>query len=424
VAEKITMPKLGFDMAEGTLIRWVRSEGERVNKGEVLAEIETDKATVEVESQASGVMLKHLVQEGTSVPVGNAIAILGEEDEEIDLETLLQGTPAEAEEVAQETAISPQPSIEPPVQGITGKEARLPAGARVSPLARRLAREHNLDLTSLQGTGQDGRIVKKDVEAAIASTGVGPLGSAVPSTPFPLPLMTTEELPSQETIEVPLSKFRSLIGRRMTSAKQGIPHFYVTADFDVGSLMNLRAELNEHLPEGEKISVNDFIVKSSALALRQFPNLNASFNNDRITRYGEINIGIAVAMEEGLLTVVLRDADRKSIRTLSNEARTIIARAREGRVRPEDVEGSTFTVSNLGMFNVENFAAIINPPQAAVLAIGSVFETPVIKEGQIVIGKRLKATISADHRVTDGAEVAQWLQVLRVYIEDPLKLLL
>jgi pyruvate dehydrogenase E2 component (dihydrolipoamide acetyltransferase) len=422
MAEKITMPKLGFDMAEGTLIRWVKSEGEQITKGDVLAEIETDKATVEVEAQSVGVMRKHIVQEGTVVPVGSVIAVIGDEQEEIDYDSLLITEPSIETPEVKEPA--PEESVTEVETAHDEKEGHFPGGVKASPLARRVANEMGINLTTITGTGQDGRIVKKDVEQAIAEPGTRTSAAMKTAVPRAIPQVVESAVPPGETVEIPLSKLRSIIGKRMTSAKQNVPHFYLTGEFDAGPLMDLRQALNERLPEGEKLSVNDFIVRAAALALRQFPNLNASLQDDKIRRHGEINVGIAVAVEDGLLTVVVRNTDQKSLRTISQSSRTAISRARDGRVRPEDVEGSTFTVSNLGMFDIENFIAIINPPEACILAIGTVMDVPVVKEGEIVPGKRFKATLSADHRVTDGAEAAQWLQVFKTMIEDPLKLLI
>jgi len=419
MAETITMPKLGFDMEEGTLIRWVKSEGEQVTKGDILAEIETDKATVEVEAQSVGILRKHVVQEGSIVPVGSVIAVLGDEEEEIDLEALLQEVPVAAEIEPQETTsatsqIETESESTPPTPEDNGK---FPEGVKASPIARRLAKDMGVDLRTLSGSGPGGRIVKQDVEEAMESTKapvMDALGLQIP------PLSGTVS----DSTTVPLTKLRSLIGRRMTAAKQELPHFYLTAEYDASPLMDLRSEINMRLPEGEKLSVNDFIVKAAALALRQFPNLNATLEGDQILRHGEINIGIAVAVEDGLLTIVIRNADLQPLRAISLSAREAIGRAREGRVRPEDVEGSTFTVSNLGMFDIENFIAIINPPEAAILAVGSVMNVPVVQDGEIVPGKRLKVTLSSDHRVTDGAEAAKWLQVFKEFVEDPLKLLI
>jgi pyruvate dehydrogenase E2 component (dihydrolipoamide acetyltransferase) len=411
------MPKLGFDMAEGILIRWVKSEGEQVAKGDILAEIETDKATVEVEAQSSGIMRKQVVAEGSIVPVGIIIAVLGDADEDIDFDALLQQAPDGPASESQEPATTPQTVETEPVKPIPDADGKLPGGVKASPIARRLAEEKGINIRTVSGSGQGGRIVRQDVEAAIESMTSGTADH--PRTRKP---QVSEVL--SEATTVPLSKLRTLIGRRMAAAKQEVPHFYLTAEYNASPLMDLRSELNQRLPEDEKLSVNDFIVKAAALALRQFPNLNATLQGDQILRHGEINVGIAVAVEDGLLTVVVRDADLQSIRAISTFAKDAIGRAREGHVRAEDVEGSTFTVSNLGMFDIENFIAIINPPEAAILAVGTVMDVPVVEDGEVVPGKRFKVTLSSDHRVTDGAEAAQWLQVFKEYVEDPIKLLL
>ncbi len=411
MAEVVKMPKLGFDMAEGKLIRWLVAESETIQKGQVLAEIETDKATVEVEAPAGGRVHKHLVAEDTFVPVGRPIAIIAELDESVDIEALIGQTAAEVEAAAAAEA--------PATEGLpfTSEEAeaeKAPA-ARVaaSPIARRMAREYGLDLHTIPGSGQGGRVVKKDIEAALATIPV----AAAPRGPAAFAAPRASE-------RVPLSRLRGAIGRRMTAAKQTVPHFYVTSEIAVDALLSLRAQLNDALPEEEKLSVNDFIVKAAALALREFPNLNSSLEGESIIRHGSIHIGIAVALEQGLMTVVARDADIKPLRTLAAEIRTTVGRAREGKVRPEDVEGSTFTVSNLGMFDVDHFIAIINPPEAAILAIGSAREFPALRGGIWVPEQRMKVTLSADHRITDGAEAAGWLQVFKRVIEAPAMLLL
>ena len=406
MAEAVNMPKLGFDMADGTLVRWMRSEGEHVEKGQVLAEIETDKATVEVEASISGTVLKHVIEEGAIVPIGNPIAIVGDEGEEFDLEALLGSATEPLHEVVDD-APSPVPQSEPaPVELLEGN-GKLPGGVRASPLARKLAKDLGVSIGAIAGSGSGGRIVKKDVEAAAS----GPTSTRM-----------TGSVISHETERVPLSKLRGAIGRRMTSSKQQLPHFYVTTEVDAEPFMTMRKEYNEILTEDEKLSVNDFIVKAAALALREFPNLNASLDGDSILRHGEVNIGIAVAVPDGLLTVVARDADHKPLPSISAEVRAMAERAREGKVHQEDIEGSTFTVSNLGMFDVDHFIAIINPPEAAILAVGGVQERPVVRDGQIVAGMRLKATISADHRITDGAEAAQWLRSFKDLMEHPLRL--
>ncbi len=400
MAEIITMPKLGFDMAEGTLVRWLKREGETVAKGEVLAEIETDKATVEVEASVSGTVRRLLVGERSTVPVGAPIAILGNPDEAIDAlsATAPAATSAAPARSAAGAASSPALDSSP-----SASSEGVPGGVRASPVARRIAGERGIDLSNLHGSGPEGRIVKKDV-LAISPTPSG--AAAAAGEP------------------IPLSRLRTAIGRRMQLSKQQVPHFYLTIDLDARNLVDLRAQLNAVQAEDSRFSVNDFVIKAAALALRDVPGLNASLVGDALVRHAEVNIGVAVALDEGLLTVVVHQADGKPLVQIGEEVRGMAARARQGRVRSEDVEGSTFTVSNLGMFDIDHFVAIINPPEAAILAVGSVRETPVVQNGQLVAGLRLKVTLSADHRVTDGAEAARWLQAFRARIEHPAGMLL
>ncbi len=411
MATVINMPKLGFDMAEGLLVRWVKAEGEAVEIGDVLAEIETDKATVEVEAEASGVVLKHIAAENSSVPIGAPITVIGEEGEEFDVESVevdAAGTGAAetVAAVAEDTPMHEPMTHSPIVVAETSANGDLPAGVRASPVARRLAAERGIEIGALSGSGPKGRIVKRDVEAAAPAAP----GAAAPFQQAASPA---------ETVRIPVSKLRAVIGRRMSASKQQLPHFYVTSDLDAAPMMELRRQLNSRMPDDEKFSVNDFLVKAAAMALREFPNINASLDGGEIVRHGHINVGVAVALDEGLMTVVTKDVDGKPIRQLSTELRELVARARSGRVRPGDIEGSTFTISNLGMFQVDHFIAIINPPEAAIMAVGSVRDEAVVVNGQIVPGKRLQVTLSADHRVTDGAEVARWLQVFRQYVENP-----
>ena len=433
--EIIKMPKLGFDMAEGTLVRWLRAEGEEVNKGDVLAEIETDKATVEVESQYSGVVNRHLVEQGAIVPVGDPIAVIAAPGEEVgeipDLEEKEDAPAAKKPAAAEEAA---------PVQAQVQEEVTREGRIKASPLAKRMAEDRGLDLRTIKGSGSSGRIVRKDVEAALEALLAKPtpvVGAVAAAQPVveklsaaagpavvapPMPVFASGEIPEDEV--VPLNKLRQAIGRRLVESKQQVPHFYITHDYDFEAVMKLRKEVNRLLPEEQKTSVNDYIVKAVALALRQFPNVNASIETDKIIRHGHVNVGVAVAVEGGLLTVVSKDTDQKPLRLVSTEIKAMAQRARMGKVKPDDVEGSTFSISNLGMFDVENFAAIINPPEAAILAVSSVRQTPVVVDGEIRAGTRMKATLSADHRVTDGAEAAQFLQVLEGYFKDPIKLLL
>ena len=408
MAETINMPKLGFDMAEGTLVRWVKKVGETVNKGEVLAEIETDKATVEVESSASGVVRLLLVDEGAVVPVNTAIAVVGTADEKIEAVA-----PAKADSNPQAAAAAPAESRPVPSAPVPAPVSTGDARPKVSPLARRVAQEKRVDLSGVRGTGPGGRIVRKDIETALLSGSSG-LTSATS------PIVHASK--NDETVG--LTKLRQAIARRMAESKATIPHFYVTHEYKMDALMDLRTQFNKIVPENEKLSVNDFIVKAVALTLRQFPNLNASLNGNSVVRHGSVNVGIAVSVEGGLLTIVSRDADQKPLRQVSAEVKAMAARVRDGKVKPEDIEGSTFSISNLGMYDVENFAAIINPPEAAILAIGSAREVPVVDGGVVKPGWRMKATISVDHRVSDGVEAAKFMQALAVYLEEPLRLIL
>jgi pyruvate dehydrogenase E2 component (dihydrolipoamide acetyltransferase) len=452
MADTVNMPKLGFDMAEGTLVRWVKAEGENVNKGEILAEIETDKATVEVESPFSGVVARQLVTEQTSVPVGTAIAIIAAPGEKVDTSA---PAPAVQEGAAGAAAVGPLNQAEeaPPAPAGAARpmetprmgETPTPTAAvpppaesgpvKASPLARKMARDAGIDLARVQGSGPLGRIVRKDIEeaaalpaaapspvAAPAPAAAAPAPAGKPGMALPLPTLAAGEIPADQ--HVPLERLRAAIARRMAEAKQQVPHFYVTHEYDMAAVMEMRKQANELLPDDQKLSVNDFIVKAAALALREFPNLNASLAGNEIVRHGHINMGVAVAVNAGLLTVVCRDADRKPLRVISHELKEMVVRARSGKVHPEDIEGSTFSISNLGMYDVEEFIAIINPPEAAILAIGSVKPTPVVVDGELKAGMRMRATISADHRVSDGAEAAQFMQRLAVYLEKPLGLLL
>lgn len=421
MAEIVSMPKLGFDMAEGTLLRWVVSEDEEVEKGQILVEIETDKATVEVESTYSGVVRRHLVEEGAIVPVSTPIAVIGKAGEEIDFEQLVgesteQVPPAIAGKEADIKAAGAAAETEEVI--VSDGEARLPDGVRASPLARRMAGELRLDLGKLKGSGPGGRIIKADIEAYQTSSKV----SIEPQVAAP-PIVTGE-IPADR--HVPLRRLRAAIGKRMVQSKQEYPQFFITHEYDVGRLIDIRKQFNALLPEEEKTSVNDYIIKGTAMALREFPNLNAKLDEDNqaVIQFGHVNIGVAVAVENGLLTVVCQDSDLKSVRQISMEVRAMASRAREGKVRSEDIEGSTFSISNLGMFSVEEFIAIINPPEAAILAVGSANQVAVVKEGEIVPGWRMKATISVDHRVSDGAEAARFLLTLAKYLEEPLRLML
>jgi pyruvate dehydrogenase E2 component (dihydrolipoamide acetyltransferase) len=412
--ELVHMPKLGFDMAEGTLVRKVKPEGVPVKRGEVLAEIETDKATVEVEASATGVVRGWFVAEGQAVPVGALMAVIAAPDEVVDLQALAAGGSS-----AVASASAPKGHPEPSATAIPNGAA--PSGAAsmpsttgrvwATPLARKMAESAGLDLHHIQGSGPGGRITKKDVEAR------APVAVAVPATSA-----TFAAIPGDQA--VPLTRLRQAIGRRMTESVHTVPPFFITSRIDMAEALALRQRLNELLPEESKISVNDLIIRATALTLRQFPNLNATFAGDHVVRKERINVGVAVGVEGGLLTVVIKNADQKSLATIALEARALIARARAGKVQAADIEDSTFSVSNLGMYPVAHFIAIINPPEAAILATGQVEAVPVVRNGVVVPGLQMEATISADHRVTDGVEAAQFMQVFKQTLETPLRLLL
>ena len=407
MAETVMMPKLGFDMAEGVLVRWVKSEGEQVAKGDVLAEIETDKATVEVESQFDGNLLKKIVEADSIVPVGTPIAIIGEPGEKIEVPSVKGNEKPVESSPGEEKKADVAPVF---TQSSTDDGDRI----KISPVARKMAQDHQINLNTVVGSGPGGRIVKTDVEQAISS----------PAIPAPR-MIVTQTVPnvSREDQKVPLNKLRQIIGRRMVESKQNIPHFYLTREYEVGSLMQMRKEVNELLPSEEKLSVNDFIVKAVALALAEFPNLNSALLGNEVVQYGNINIGNAVALGGGLITVVAKDANLKSIRTISKEAKEMVERARNGKVRPEDIEGSTFSISNLGMYKIDHFSAIINPPEAAILAVGAAKKVPVVKDDEVVPAWMMSMTLSADHRVTDGAESAEFMLRLEHYLGNPLLLL-
>lgn len=402
------MPKMGDAMTEGKILRWMKRPGDAVAVGEPIAEIETDKVNVELPAEEAGTLLEVLAQEGQSVPVGHPIAVIGRPGEPPGTAT----PPARAAPGAAPAA--PRPAT--PAEAPTPAPARVPAEERIkaSPLARRLARERGVDLAAISGTGPEGRITKEDVEAYLARTAAAaPAAPPAPPAVRPAPPLRTEE--------VPLGRPRRTVAQRMVEAKGPVPHFYVTVEIRMDAALDLRRQLNAAL--GEKVvSVNDLVVKAAALALRAFPNLNASYRGETVLRYGDVHVGVAVDRPEGLIVPVIRHADRKGLVAIAREARDLAERARTGRLRPEELEGGTFTVSNLGMFEVESFAAIINPPQAAILAVGTALPRAVVEQGQVRAAHVMKATLSADHRVTDGAEAARYLAELRRLLETPLLL--
>lgn len=412
----VTMPKLGFDMQEGTLVRWLKQPGDKIERGEPIAEIETDKAVIEVEAFESGVLVKLLVEEGTTVPVGEPIAILDTGDGGAAEEPAAEAqpaaeAPAAAEPAKQEApapaqAPAPAPAAAQPAAAAPTTDGRVKA----SPLARRLAAEHGVDLRTVAGTGPGGRIVKADVLQA-AQQAPAPAAAPVPAVPTP------------EDKIIPMSRMRQTIAKRLTESKQQAPHFYVTMAIEMDKAMELRANLNA-LGDGEtKVSVNDMVIKATAIALQKHPGLNVTFDGEAIHVHGAVHMAMAVALDEGLITPVIRDAHAKSLLQIAQESRALAEAARAGGLRPDQYQGGTFTISNLGMFGVEEFSAIINPPQGAILAVSAVREQPVVRDGELAVGRVMRVTVSADHRVTDGAQVAVFLQELKNVLENPLRLL-
>ncbi len=425
MSEIVQMPQLGMNMQQATFLNWTKEVGDAVKQGEVIAEVEADKATIEIESPAAGILLEKLVKVGDSVYVGVDIARIGQAG----------AVPAPApspvpERVAAQGAssVSSSPTLTPTAAPAAPVDLDLPGGIKASPVARRIADERGIDLRLVVGTGPGGRITKSDVESFTPGA-----AAAAPVTSAPAPVPAPAPRPAQALVaptgsgitEEPISRMRARIAQRTTESKQNVPHFYLTVEMDVAALLSLRKYINEQLPDDQKVTVNDLIVKATALTLRQFPNLNSHFYGDKIVRHQNINIGIAVALENGgLLNVVAKNADLVPISQLAAKNKQMVAAARSGKVKPEDLEGSTFTVSNLGPYDVEHFEAIINPPEAAILAVASAKQVPVVINGEIKIGNRMKVTLSVDHRVSDGAEGAQFLKAFRELIESPMKLLI
>jgi pyruvate dehydrogenase E2 component (dihydrolipoamide acetyltransferase) len=440
VATEIKMPKLGIDMIEGSIASWLKGEGDSVKKEEPIAEVETDKSTVEMTAPEDGVLLKIVVAEEELVPVGAVLAYIGAEGESVpdagDGASSKQAGEEQEEAAEEEPAPAERPQVPEPARAESeGREAQAapaegepspPDGVKASPVARRLARERGFNLAEISGTGPGGRIVMRDVEqfqpAEAPAAAEAPARAATPAAAATTAVQVT---PLGEAEEVPLSRMRRRITQALTAAKAPVPHFYVTMDIDMEAAMELRKQMNASLAdEGVKISFNDLVVKAAALALKKFPNLNASFAGENIVRHGDINVGIAVSTEAGLMTIATRHTDRLALSELSTVTRARADRARAGKVQPDDIGGTTFTVSNLGMYGVESFIAIINPPEAAIMAVGGIREEPVVKNGEIVVGHRMAATISADHRVTDGAEAAEYMVEFKRLLENPMRLML
>ena len=433
----ILMPALSPTMTEGNLARWLKKEGDPVRPGEVIAEIETDKATMEVEAVDEGVIGKILVPAGTEgVKVNTPIALLlGEGEDASALEAppatapAAAAAPAEGDGEVKPAAPAPAPAAAPPaVPAAAASEGRIFA----SPLARRMAAQAGLDLRAIKGTGPGGRIVKADIEAALAAARPAVAPTAMPAPPpVPAPTASTLAAPPAPLVpppgvafdEIPLNNMRKTIARRLSEAKATIPHFYLTIDVGLDALLDLRAKLNARPNVDYKLSVNDFVIKAVALALKKVPDCNASFAGDKILRWRDVDVAVAVAIEGGLITPVVRKADQKTLSVISAEMKDLAARARAGKLKPEEFQGGGFTISNLGMYGIREFAAIINPPQACILAVGAAEKRPVVEGEAIVARTLMTVTLSTDHRVVDGALGAEFLQAFKALIEDPMGLL-
>ncbi|GAA2346893.1 pyruvate dehydrogenase complex dihydrolipoamide acetyltransferase [Saccharopolyspora halophila] len=417
---EIQMPRLSDTMEEGVISTWHKNVGDQVNRGDVVAEIETDKALMELEAFDDGVLEKILVEPGTTVPIGTPIGVLGDGS----------GSAAEAAS-AEPAAPAAAPSAEPaaPAEAPAAAPAAdsTPAAEpgskpKASPLAKAVAREKGVDLSAVQGTGPGGRIIRADIEAAASTTASAPAPAAAPA---PSAAEAAPAAASEDVEEIPLSNIRKVTAKRLTESKQTAPHFYLTSAIDVTELLDFRANLNERLQaaDGPKVSVNDLIVKAVATSLRANPSVNVSFAGDKLLQHKRINLGVAVAIDGGLVVPVVKDADRKSVSEIATESRELAGKARDGKLKLDEMSGGTFSISNLGMFGIEQFSAVINPPEAGILAVGAARDEIQVRDGEFVARKILRVTLSADHRAVDGAVGAAFLQQLTNLLEDPIRII-
>ena len=414
MAEIIRMPRLSDTMEEGNIISWLKKVGDKVAPGDILAEVETDKATMDLESFQDGVLLYIGVAEGT-VPVDGVIAVIGAEGE--DFESQLKE--AQSNTVASiEASSEAPPATEVKTQAAeenTTATVSLDGDSRIkaSPLAKAMAVESKIDLSSISGTGEGGRIVKTDIEKAITQGSSSNVSTSASST--------FQSMVSGKDIEIPVTQMRKAISRTLSSSKFSAPHFYLTIEVDMERSIDARNAIKE---DGQfRISYNDIVVKACAMALRQHPKVNSSWAETKIIQHGSIHIGVAVAVEEGLLVPVIKHADQKPMHFINAEVREMAGRAKEKRLKPEEMTGSTFTISNLGMFGIPEFTAIINPPSSCILAVGAIVQKPIVKNGEIVVGNMMNLTLSCDHRTVDGATGAQFLNTLKNNLENPLYML-
>jgi len=418
MATKVVMEALSPTMEEGRLVKWTKAVGEAVKTGETLAEVETDKAVMELVARADGQLLQQAVAEGATVPVGAIVAYIGAPGEKIQASTTAPA-PAPAKVVgsgergAVAAAAAPAPVV-PAMPAMTAVAADATRVVKASPLAKRLAKEKGVDLKLLQGSGPGGRVILRDLAAASAGS-AQPLPT--PRSPVPLASGVAFE-------DVPLTQIRKTIAKRLAASLGPVPHFFLTAEVDMERAAEAREALNQQLGDAGKISFNDIIVKGVALALVKHRACNAWWQDDHIRYWNDVHVGMAVAVEDGLITPVIRNADRKPLSAIGAEARALAQRARERRLKPEEYTGATFSVSNLGMFDIDEFTAVINPPEAGIVAVGSIVPKPVVEEGQVTVRRRLRLTMSCDHRVIDGATGAAFMKTLKQMLENPLAMLL
>ena len=430
------MPKLSPTMEEGQLSRWLKKEGDKVAMGEPLAEIDTDKATMEMQALANGVLRKILINEGQSAPLGQLIAIIGEANE--DIASLLSEAPAAApaqkEEAPKAAEPAPAPAEQPAPQAqavaagaaVTGRQtAPAPAASSgrliVSPLAARMAAESGLDLRLVQGSGPGGRIIKKDIEAALSEPKAAPSAQRYPRAVEPARFQSAQIAAASAYRDEPATQIRQTIAKRLVTSLGPVPHFFLTTDIEMDRAAEMRRGINALDPD-LKISINDIVIKVAAAALIQHPEVNASFQEKFVRYYEQADIGVAVAIEDGLITPVVRAADQKSLSQIAAEVRELAERARSKRLKPEEYTGATFSISNLGMFGIDEFTAVINPPEGAILAVGAMTPKPVVRENEIVVRQIMRVTMSCDHRVIDGATGAKFLQTFKKILENPLYL--
>jgi pyruvate dehydrogenase E2 component (dihydrolipoamide acetyltransferase) len=419
MAEIIRMPKMSDTMTEGVVVAWHKKVGDTVKVGDILAEVETDKATMELENYVKGTLLHIGVEQGHAVPVDALIAIVGKEGEDV-AALLNAGAPALAASSASAPEQAPAQNSAPAQAPVEALAPTDPQRIKASPLARKLAAEQGLDLRRIQGSGDNGRIVRRDLQGQVAAK--APAAAEALATPDLSAWLNRPAGQGESFTDQPLSQMRKTIARRLTESKNAAPHFYLTMEIDMDQAVEARQRLNQNAPV--KISINDLVIKAAAMALRQHPAVNSSWLGDRIRQNHHIHVGVAMALPEGLVVPVLRFADQKNLVQIATQTKEYAGKAKEKKLQPQDWEGNTFTISNLGMFGIEAFTAIINPPDACILAVGAVRECPVVRNGQLSVGQRMTVTLSCDHRVVDGATGAAFLQSLSLMLRDPVSMLL